>query len=71
MPVIGSDIAWGSDVPVSMPVPLRPGQVAHVDMDGFCFTSSGMAHNLTEADREVFGYPLFAPSTYGLAGESP
>jgi hypothetical protein len=71
MPYIGSDIAWGADVPVSMPVPLRADQTAHVDMDGFCFTASGMAHNITPADVESFRYPQFAPTPYGLAGQAP
>lgn len=63
--------SWGTDTPISMPEPLPPGRVAHVDMGGFCFTIRGIAHNLTEADREVYTVPTFMPDPYGLAGEVP
>ncbi len=67
----GSNISWGSDVPVSMPAPLRPGQVAHVDMDGFTFTAQGIALNISDTELEAMVTPTFAPTHYGLAGEGP
>lgn len=67
----GSNISWGSDVPVSMPAPLRDNQTAFVDMDGFTFTAQGIAHNITEMDIEAYTTPTFAPAHFGLAGEGP
>jgi hypothetical protein len=64
-------VAWGSDVPISMPAPLRTGQVAYVAMGGFCFTAQGIAHNLRETDLEVYTTPMFAPTHQGQAGETP
>lgn len=66
-----NNISWGSDVPISMPRPLDPTKVVYIDMGGFCFCLSGIAHNFTEADREIFFVPTFAPDPYGLAGEVP
>lgn len=60
--------AWGSDVPISMPEPLRTDRVAYVDMDAFCFTLRGIAHNLSDADYEAY-LPTWAPDGFGIAGE--
>lgn len=51
---------WGSDSPVSLPAPLRPDEVAYVDMGGFAFTEFGIAHNFRESDWEHY-LPHFAP----------
>lgn len=60
---------WGADTEISMPVALRPEQIAYVDMGGFTFTEDGIAHNVREADLETYQTPPFAPSDHGLAGE--
>jgi hypothetical protein len=56
-----SPINWGADVPVSMPEPLSEDNPGLIDMDGFCFTASGIAHNLSRADWEVLSVPTFSP----------
>jgi hypothetical protein len=52
---------WGTDTPISMPSALRPDQTVYVDMGGFAFTEHGIAHNVTEADLEVFTTPTYLP----------
>lgn len=52
---------WGASVPISMPQPLDPNVSGVVDMDGFCFTANGIAHNLSRADWERVAIPTFAP----------
>lgn len=52
---------WGADVPISMPLPLQGDDPGLIDMDGFCFTSSGLAHNLSQADWEMLSVPTFSP----------
>lgn len=54
-------INWGADVPVSMPQPLDEANPGLVPMDGFCFTSAGLAHDLSRADWERLVVPTFAP----------
>lgn len=56
------DTLWGSDVPISMPVPSDHDVL--VDMGTFGFTSYGIAHNLKLADLEDF-LPSFAPPERG------
>lgn len=56
-----TDPVWGADTIVSMPVPLRRRQQALVDMGGFTFTESGLAHNITESDVEDYISPTFRP----------
>lgn len=52
--------SWGSDVPVSMPEPLK-GQEGLVPMFGFTFTVNGLFHDLTEADHEELSMTKYAP----------
>lgn len=52
---------WGTDTIISMPAPLRQGQEPLVDMGGFTFTTTGLAHNLTRADLEAYLSPTFRP----------
>lgn len=52
---------WGADTIVSMPTPLQKGQEALVDMGGFTFTESGIAHNLNAATVEEYLTPTFRP----------
>lgn len=56
-----TDPIWGADTIVSMPVPLRRRQESLKDMGGFTFTETGIAHNITEADVEVYLSPTFRP----------
>lgn len=51
---------WSSDVEVSQPIPPE-GREVLVDLGGFGFTSGGIAHNLTEAEREAIFTPTYAP----------
>jgi hypothetical protein len=69
MAELSSGISWGADTDVSIPEPLHRRSL--VDMGGFCFTIRGIAHDFTEADRETFLIPTFAPDPFGLAGEVP
>jgi hypothetical protein len=50
---------WGSDVPVSMPMPLEGEPL--VQMFGFVFTEFGLFHDLSAADHETISTPTFAP----------
>jgi hypothetical protein len=52
---------WGASVRVSMPAPLSPDNPGLVDMDGFCFTANGIAHNLSLVDWEKLAVPTFSP----------
>lgn len=55
---------WGTDTPVSMPVP--PERELLVDIGGgFVFTAGGLAHRITEADIEALTSPTFAPPDPG------
>lgn len=57
---------WGTDVPVSAPeVPNRP---VRVRLGGFAFTTNGMTHDITEADREELLLPYFAPESFHRGG---
>lgn len=57
---------WGCDVPVSAPdVPARK---VEVRFGGFAFTTQGINHDITEADREDLLTPYFAPEHF-LGGE--
>lgn len=51
---------WGSDVPISMPVPPEDRPVL-VDFGGFGFSTGGITHNITAADREEMFTPFFKP----------
>lgn len=53
---------WGCDTLVSAPEPLDPERPGLVDFGGFTFTAGGIAHDLTEAQREALLTPLFAPA---------
>ena len=53
---------WAADGPVSQPEPLsdRP---ALVSFDGgFCFTSGGIAHDLTATQAEEVFTPTYGPA---------
>lgn len=52
---------WGADVPISMPQPLRADQEAIVPMGGFVMTPDGLFPDLSAADHERLGTPVYAP----------
>lgn len=54
---IDNDV-WGTDVPISMPVPPETGVL--VKMGTFGFTNFGIAHDITNADLEDY-LPTFIP----------
>lgn len=56
---------WGSDVPVSMPIP--PDREVQVAFGGFAFTTGGMNHDITEADIEETFFPPFSPEGFDAA----
>lgn len=61
-------LSWGADCPISMPEPLTADQQVYVDMDAFCFTLTGIAHNFRAAELEAYLTPRFAPEPWGLMG---
>lgn len=52
---------WGTDTPVSMPVPMSSAHTPLIDMGGFCFTQTGLMHAFTIADLEAYLYPTYRP----------
>jgi hypothetical protein len=51
--------AWGSDVPISMPVPAE--EPVMVPMFGFGMTQYRLVHDLSGADYEALSVPVYAP----------
>ncbi len=58
-------VHWGADVPVSLPQPLNDDNPAIVAMDGFCFTTGGIAFDMSQADYDRIAVPTFAPDNPG------
>lgn len=54
-------VNWGADVPVSLPSALSEDNPGIVPMDGFCFTATGLAFDLSQEDRDRISIPTFAP----------
>jgi hypothetical protein len=54
-------IGWASDVKVSMPQPLSDDNPGLVPMDGFTFTASGLAHDISRAEWARISVPTLAP----------
>lgn len=50
---------WGSDVPISMPVPASDEIL--VDMGAFGFSLNGLQNNLSTSDLEEYNTPSFSP----------
>lgn len=50
---------WGADVPVSIPEPNE--REIKVGFSGMGFTTGGITHDITEAEREDLLMPSFAP----------
>jgi hypothetical protein len=58
---MSSPTPWASDVPISMPRPLRRDVPVLKQMGGFCFTTGGIAHNFTTSDLDTYLTPMFEP----------
>lgn len=54
--------SWGSNVTPSLPEPLQRPALVDLGGSGFCFTSAGLAHYVTEAELEFYLNPTFAPA---------
>ena len=50
---------WGANTRISMPV--SPSNPRMVSMGGFSFTTSGIAHDLSESEVEDLSIPPFSP----------
>lgn len=57
---IDDEAVWGSDTPISMPVPSD--NPILVNMGTLGFTEFGMAHNLNTSDLEDY-IPTFLPNS--------
>lgn len=55
---------WASDVPISMPEPVKDASTA-IPMEGFVFTTSGLSHGVTDADIEEMKHPAYGPERLG------
>jgi hypothetical protein len=52
--------AWGTDTPISMPVPPVEPQVGSLAA-GFAYTRFGIVHDITTSDVEGYLLPTFMP----------
>lgn len=52
---------WGSDVPISMPLPAA--EPVMVPMYGFGMTQYRLVHQLSQVDYESLAVPVFAPAS--------
>jgi hypothetical protein len=50
---------WGSDVPISMPLPAPEPQI--VPMFGWAMTQFRLVHAISQADYENLAVPVYAP----------
>ena len=57
----GQTSAWGTDGPISMPVPPAADVGDLVSFGGFAFCPAGLVHELTEVDREEIYADAYAP----------
>jgi hypothetical protein len=55
----GDRPVWGSDVPISMPLP--SGEAEMVPMFGFAMTQYRLVHSITQAEYEELSLPVYAP----------
>jgi hypothetical protein len=55
---------WGSDVPVSLPAPVKKPEPfeRRVSMGGFVFTEDGLFHDLDQSMHDELSLPTFAPA---------
>jgi len=52
---------WGTDGPISMPIPRAADSGDLVPFGGFAFSPAGLVHELTEVDREEIYSDAYAP----------
>lgn len=57
---MATDADWGGDTSPSLPAPLLKRK--HISFGGFCFTDTGITHDLSAADVEGLRVPPFAPA---------
>lgn len=53
---------WGSDVPISEPIP--SGNEVKVDFEGFGFTMGGMTYAVSQEEIEEMFRPIFRPEGF-------
>lgn len=58
---MATNAEWGTDTPISMPVPPHPQELKTGCADGFAYTRFGLVHNLTVSDLEEFLIPTYGP----------
>jgi hypothetical protein len=52
---------WAANTEISQPQGMDPDQPVMVDMGGFGFTTGGITHNITDAERQDLFSPFYAP----------
>jgi hypothetical protein len=57
----GETSAWGTDGPISMPVPPAGDAGELVSFGGMAWSPAGLVHDLTEVDRESIYAEAYAP----------
>lgn len=63
-----ADQPWACDAPISMPTP--PKRPIMVSFDGgFGFTTGGIAHDMSQAQKEELATPFFAPDPPATSGQ--
>jgi hypothetical protein len=55
-----TNTAWGTDVPVSIPVPPAE-EIVRSAGGGFAYSRFGLVHEITTSDVETFLFPTHAP----------
>lgn len=57
---MATNASWGSDTPVSIPVPPAEEPVRSIG-GGFAYSRFGLVHDLTSSDVEALLFPTHAP----------
>ena len=52
---------WGGDTTPSLPEALK--HKKHIAFGGFCWTETGLAHDLSDSEVEALRIPPFAPAS--------
>lgn len=52
---------WAADVDISMPEPLIDPHYVYADFGGFGFGATGIAHNFSQTEVELYSTPYWAP----------
>jgi len=53
---------YGANCPISLPQPIDADPGAKAEMGGFAFITTGLVHDLTDADRAELLFGGFRPS---------